>query len=69
MTARTAKVWLAWAFLLLALAGTAWDWATNRAEPFHVLILSWAAIDISAVQVLIAVLTHRDVQDSRDEGG
>lgn len=69
MTARTVKVWLAWAFLLLMLAGTAWDWATNRSEPFHILLLSWAALDISALQVLVAVLTHREIKDREDKEG
>jgi hypothetical protein len=54
-------------FLLAMLAGTAWDWATNRTEPFHILLLSWAALDVSAAQVLIAVLTRRDVQEQGDD--
>lgn len=64
---RTAKVWAAWAFLVVLLAGTAWDWVTNRSEPFHVLMLSWAALDISALQVLVAVLTRRDVQEQAED--
>lgn len=57
----TARVWAAWAFLLAMLTGTAWDWTTNHTEPFHVLMLSWGAMDISAVQVLLAALTRRDI--------
>jgi hypothetical protein len=67
VTARTVKVWLAWAFLLASIAGTVLDFATNRTEPFHVLMLSWLALDISAVQVLVAVMTHRDVQEQDGE--
>jgi predicted butyrate kinase (DUF1464 family) len=56
------RVGAAWLFLVLVVAGTVWDSITNKTEPFHVLMLSWGAMDISAAQILIAVLTRRDVK-------
>jgi hypothetical protein len=58
------KVALAWAFLVVCLAGTALDpllFATD--EPLHVLVLSWGALDISAAQIVLAVLTRKDVKE------
>lgn len=54
---RVIKVWAAYAFLALMIAGTVYDAVTDKTEPFHVLMLSWGAMDISAVQVLLATLT------------
>lgn len=64
---RTVKVWLAAVALVAAVVWTGWDWATNRNEPFHVLMLSWLALDISLAQLLLAALTHREIKDG--EGG
>lgn len=65
MTMRTAKVWAAWVFLAAMLIGSAWDAATNKTEPFHVLMLSWGAMDIASVQVLLATLTRREIKDDK----
>jgi hypothetical protein len=58
------KVILAWVFLVAMVFGTIWDWIHNKTEPLHVLILSWGAMDVSAAQILIAVLTRKEVQES-----
>lgn len=62
MDTQDIKVALAWVFMLVCFAGTVVDplWLAPN-EPRHVLILSWAALDISAVQIVIATLTRRDV--------
>jgi hypothetical protein len=65
---RTVKVWLSAAALVVAIGWTGWDFATNKTEPFHVLMLSWLALDISLVQVLLAALTRRHQQEHEGQG-
>lgn len=57
------KVWLSAVALGAAVVWTGWDFATNRTEPFHVLMLSWLALDISLAQLLLAALTRRHQQE------
>lgn len=60
---RSLKVWTSVVALAVAVVWTGWDWATNRSEPFHVLMLSWLALDISLAQLLLAALTRRHQQE------
>ena len=60
---RSLKVWTSAAALAVAVVWTVWDWVTNRSEPFHVLMLSWLALDISLAQLLLAALTRRHQQE------
>lgn len=60
---RGLKVWASAAALIAAIVWTGWDWVTNRSEPFHVLMLSWLALDISLAQLLLAALTKRKIDE------
>lgn len=63
---RKVKIGVCWLAVGVCFVWTGWDFFTNKSEPFHVLMLSWAAIDFAVVQMLLLVMTRRDMKEGKN---